>query len=416
VVAVALDAASHRVSLRLACLPTPCKLRVPAIGPGTRRRKEGDVKIGVPRETAAGEARVALVPDAVKRLVAKGNQVVVEAGAGTAAGFADAEFQAAGAAIAADLPAIWGADLVAKVQGPAADELDLLQRGSVVVAMLEHLNRPSEMEALAARGVTALAMDWMPRSSKAQEMDARSSMSTVQGYKAVLLAADALPRFFPMLMTAAGTVAPAHVLVIGAGVAGLSAIATARRLGAVVEGFDVRPATREQVESLGARFLAMDASIEAAQDAQGYAREQSDEVLELERQTLAKRLPRLDVVITTALVPGKEPPRLLTQAMVSTMHAGAVIVDLAAIQGGNCEVTSPGRVVVHDGVTVIGVTDIESRVAYHASQMYARNVSNYLLYLAPDGTLKLDLEDELVAFPMITHEGKVVNRTLEGGA
>jgi NAD(P) transhydrogenase subunit alpha len=374
------------------------------------------VKIGVPKEKTAGEARVGLVPEAVKRLAAKAMQVVVETGAGAPAGYADAEYQEAGAQVSGDSTAVWGADVVAKVLAPLPEELALLRSGSVLVAMLQHLTHPKEMEALAGRGVTSLAMDWMPRSTKAQDMDARSSMSTIQGYKAVLLVADTLPRFMPMLMTAAGTVAPAHVLVIGAGVAGLSAIATARRLGAVVEGFDVRPATREQVESLGARFLAMDAEIEAAQDAQGYARAQSEEILELERQTLGKRLPRTDAVITTALVPGQEPPKLLTMAMIESMRSGSVIVDLAAIQGGNCEVTRPGELAQHGGVTIIGYTDLESRVPYHASQMYARNVSNYLLYLAPKGDLELNMEDELVTFPMITHQGKVVSASPAGGA
>lgn len=374
------------------------------------------MKIGVPKERMTGEARVALVPEAVKRLAAKNNDIVVEEGAGVAAGYSNSEYVSAGAHLVADPVEAWSADVVTRIHGPSDDELPRVRSGSVLVAMLQHLTRKDAMDRLAGTGVTALAMDWMPRTTKAQDMDARSSMTTVQGYKAALLAADELPRFMPMLMTAAGTVAPARALIIGAGVAGLSAIATARRLGAVVEGFDVRPATREQVESLGARFLAMETELDGAQDAQGYATAQSDEILELERQTLGKRLPRTDIVISTALVPGKEPPLLLTRAMVESMRPGSVIVDLAAIQGGNCEVTKPGEAVDHAGVKVIGYTDLESRVAFHASQMYARNIGNYLLYLAPEGKLELDHDDELVSFPMITHGGKVVTDTLTGGA
>lgn len=373
------------------------------------------MKIGVPKERMAGECRVALVPEAVKRLAVKNNEIIVEEGAGLAAGYSNSEYVNAGARLVSAPADAWAAELVTRVHGPGDEELKHVVSGSVLVAMLQHLTRREAMERLAQTGATALAMDWMPRTTKAQDMDARSSMTTVQGYKAVLLAADALPRFMPMLMTAAGTVAPAHALIIGAGVAGLSAIATARRLGAVVEGFDVRPATKEQVESLGARFLAMETELDGAQDAQGYATAQSDEILELERQTLGKRLPKTDLVISTALVPGKEPPRLLTRAMIETMRPGSVIVDLAAIQGGNCELTKPGELVEHSGVKIIGYTDLESRVAFHASQMYARNIGNYLLYLAPEGTLKLDTDDELVRFPMITHGGKVVTETLTGG-
>jgi len=359
---------------------------------------------------------VALVPETVKRLAAKDHRIVVEEDAGAGAGYPNSEYAAAGAHLVTNAAEAWAADVVTRVHGPEDDELAHVRPGSVLLAMLQHLSRREAMEKLAATGVTALAMDWMPRTTKAQDMDARSSMSTVQGYKAVLLAADALPRFMPMLMTAAGTVAPAHVLVIGAGVAGLSAIATARRLGAVVEGFDVRPATKEQVESLGARFLAMETRLEGAQDAQGYATAQSDEILELERQTLGRRLSRTDVVISTALVPGKEPPRLLTRTMVETMRPDSVIVDLAAIQGGNCELTRTGELVEHGGVRILGYTDLESRVAFHSSQMYARNVENYLAHLAPKGALELGAGDELVAFPMVTQAGRVVADTLTGGA
>ncbi len=374
------------------------------------------MRVGTPRERAEHEARVALVPDAVKRLAGKGIEVVVEAGAGLGAGHADSEYESAGATVTASTDEVWAAEVVVKVLPPLPEEIGRLREGQVLVAMLQHLSRPDLVSALAERGVSAFAMDWMPRITRAQDMDARSSMSTVQGYKAVLLAADALPRVMPMLMTAAGTLAPAHVLVLGAGVAGLSAIATARRLGAVVEGFDVRPATREQVESLGARFVAMDTAVEGTQDAQGYARAQSDEVLELERQTISKRLPSSDVVITTALIPGKEPPLLLTAGMVRTMRRGSVVVDLAASSGGNCELTRSGESVVEGGVTVIGYTDLESRVAAHSSQMYARNVANFLLHLVREGKLELDMDDEIVRFPLVAHAGRVVTDTPQGGA
>lgn len=371
------------------------------------------MRIGVPKERRSGERRVALVPDTVKRLAASGHEMVVEAGAGGAAGYPDVDYIQAGATLA-DAAAAWAGEVVVKVDRPVPEELSHLRTGLVLIAMLQHLTEPELAAELARRGVTALAMDWMPRITRAQDMDARSSMSTVQGYEAVLLGAEMLPRMMPMLMTAAGTLAPARVLVIGAGVAGLSAIATARRLGAVVEGFDVRPATREQVESLGARFVAMDTELADTQDAQGYAQAQSDEILELERQTLGRRLPAVDLVIPTALIPGKKPPLLLTRTMVESMRPGSVIVDVAAPFGGNCELTRPGEIVEHGGMKVVGATDLESRKAYHASQMYSRNVLNYLNYLIKDATLTLDMGDELVSFPLVAHAGAV--RAGGGGA
>lgn len=366
------------------------------------------MRIGIPKERRSGEKRVSLVPESVKRLISAGHQVVVEVGAGVAAGYPDGEYAQAGATLG-ETAAAWEVELVAKVERPLPEEYPRLRPGLVLLAMLQHLSEPDLVGELARRGVTAFAMDWMPRITRAQDMDARSSMSTVQGYEAVVLGAELLPRMMPMLMTAAGTVAPARVLVIGAGVAGLSAIATARRLGAVVEGFDVRPATREQVESLGARFVAMDAELANTQDAQGYATAQSDEIIQLERQTLARRLPSVDLVIPTALVPGQKPPLLLTRAMVESMRPGSVIVDVAAPLGGNCELTRPGEVVEHAGVRVVGVTDLESRKAYHASQMYSRNVVNYLNYLFKGGTSRLAVEekDELMSFPLVTHAGEV---------
>lgn len=355
---------------------------------------------------------MALVADAVKRLVAAGHEVLVESGAGLAAGVSDQDYAQGGAKVVGPQE-VWTADVIVKVDRPTDEEIAGMKAGQVLIAMLQHLAYPETAEKLARQGVTAFAMDWMPRITRAQDMDARSSMSTVQGYKAVLVAADLLPRFMPMLMTAAGTISAAHVLVIGAGVAGLQAIATARRLGAIVEAFDVRPATKEQVESLGARFVPMDLQLEKAQDEQGYAVAVGDEVLELERQTLAKRLPHADAVISTALVPGQKPPLLLTRTMVESMRAGSVIVDLAAAFGGNCELTRAGEVVEHGGVKIVGYTDWESRVAVHASHMYSRNVLNYLNFLLKDGQLKLDLNDELVSFPLITHGGEL--RTRKGG-
>lgn len=355
---------------------------------------------------------MALVADAVKRLVAAGHEVLVESGAGLAAGVSDQDYAQGGAKVVGPQE-VWAADVIVKVDRPTDEEIAGMKAGQVLIAMLQHLAYPETAEKLARQGVTAFAMDWMPRITRAQDMDARSSMSTVQGYKAVLVAADLLPRFMPMLMTAAGTISAAHVLVIGAGVAGLQAIATARRLGAIVEAFDVRPATKEQVESLGARFVPMDLQLEKAQDEQGYAVAVGDEVLELERQTLAKRLPHADAVISTALVPGQKPPLLLTRAMVESMRAGSVIVDLAAAFGGNCELTRAGEVLEHGGVKIVGYTDWESRVAVHASQMYSRNVLNYLNFLLKDGQLKLDLNDELVSFPLITHGGEL--RARKGG-
>lgn len=371
------------------------------------------MQIGVPKERRRGEQRVALVPDSVKKLAAAGHHVLVEAGAGVAAGYPDDEYVQAGATLV-ESAAAWAGEIVVKVDRPLLEEVAQAKPGTVLVAMLQHLTEGELVAALAKASITAFAMDWMPRITRAQDMDARSSMSTVQGYEAVVLGAELLPRMMPMLMTAAGTVAPARVLVIGAGVAGLSAIATARRLGAVVEGFDVRPATREQVESLGARFIALDTELADTQDAQGYARAQSDEILELERQTLARRLPAADLVIATALIPGQKPPLLLTHAMVERMRPGSVIVDVAAQFGGNCELTRPGETVEHGGVRVVGATNLESRKAYHASQMYSRNVLNFLNYVIKDGNLVLALDDELVSFPLITHGGQV--RTAGGGA
>jgi H+-translocating NAD(P) transhydrogenase subunit alpha len=355
------------------------------------------VRIGVPRELEPGERRVALVPDVVSRLLANGFEVAVERRAGTAASFPDAAYDEAGAELT---EAPWDAEAVVKVQKPSADEAGKLAEGQVLIGFLEPLTDEAGIERLASRGVHAFAMESIPRITRAQPMDALSSQATVSGYKAVLLAAERLPRFFPMLMTAAGTVAPAKVLVLGAGVAGLQAIATARRLGAVVAGFDVRAAVKEQVESLGATFLEL--GVEAEETAGGYARELTEEEQHRQQQELAERIPDYDVVITTALVPGRPAPRLIPGSAVAAMRPGSVVVDLAAVAGGNCELTAPGQVVERDGVTIVGLTNLPATMPLHASQLYARNVSALLQHLAPDGELALDWEDEITAGACVT--------------
>jgi len=357
------------------------------------------VRIGVPRELEPGERRVALVPDAVSRLTTAGFQVVVEPGAGAAASFPDAAYSEAGAELSGSP---WNADGVVKVRKPSADEVERLRAEQLLIGFLEPLTDPAGIERLAGKGVYAFAMESIPRITRAQPMDALSSQATVSGYKSVLLAADRLPRFFPMLMTAAGTVAPAKVLVLGAGVAGLQAIATAHRLGAVIAGFDVRPIVREQVESLGATFL--DLGIMGEETAGGYARELTDDEQRRQQDALEERIPEYDVVITTALVPGRAAPRLIPARAVSGMRPGSVIVDLAAESGGNCELTQPGEIVEREGVTIVGLTSVPSTMPHHASQLYARNVSALLQHLAPEGELALDWEDEITAGACVTRE------------
>jgi NAD(P) transhydrogenase subunit alpha len=356
------------------------------------------VKIGVPKETAAGERRVALVPDAAGRLVSEGFEVLVERGAGEGAHFGDDEYADAGARL---LENVYGeADIVVKVQKPDADETAALRDGTVLIGFLQPLTDPETARRLAEGGVTGFAMESIPRITRAQAMDALSSQSTVSGYKGALLAAERLPRFFPMLMTAAGTVAPAKVLVLGAGVAGLQAIATAHRLGAVVSGFDVRPVVKEQVESLGASFL--DLGIVGEETEGGYARELSPEQQQRQQEALEARIPDYDAVITTALIPGRPAPTLIPASAVTAMRAGSVIVDLAAEAGGNCELTEPGQEVVREGVTIVGLTNLPSSMPAHASQLYSRNVTALLQHLAPDGELKLDFEDEITAGACVT--------------
>ena len=356
----------------------------------------------MPRESAAGERRVALVPEIVSRLTGSGFEVALEAGAGEAASLPDDAYREAGARIVGDA---YEADTVVKVQKPSADETARLRDGQVLIGFLQPLTDSDGIERLAAAGVTAFAMEAIPRITRAQPMDALSSQATVSGYKATLLAAERLPRFFPMLMTAAGTVAPAKVLVLGAGVAGLQAIATARRLGAVVTGFDVRPVVREQIESLGASWL--DLGVVGEETAGGYAQELSEEEQRRQQEELEQRLPEFDVVITTALIPGRPAPRLIPASAVTAMRPGSVVVDLAAEAGGNCELTEPGQEVVREDVTIVGFTNLPSTMPYHASQLYARNVGALLQHLAPDGELDLDFEDEITGGACVTRREEV---------
>jgi H+-translocating NAD(P) transhydrogenase subunit alpha len=360
------------------------------------------MRIGVPRETAVGERRVALVPEVVGKLVPAGFEVLVQPGAGEAASFPDAAYEEAGARMADD----WAdSEAVVKVQKPSEEEANRLHDGQVLIGFLQPLTDEEGIARLADRGVIAFAMESIPRITRAQAMDALSSQATVSGYKATLLAADRLPKFFPMLMTAAGTVTPAKALVLGAGVAGLQAIATARRLGAVVTGFDVRPVVREQIESLGANWL--DLGIVGEETEGGYAQELSEEQQHQQQEALEQRLPEFDVVITTALIPGRPAPRLIPTSAVAAMRPGSVIVDLAAETGGNCELTEPGEVVVREGVTIVGLTNLPSTMPYHASQLYARNVSALLRHLAPEGELVLDFDDEITAGACVTRKEEV---------
>jgi NAD(P) transhydrogenase subunit alpha len=361
------------------------------------------VRVGIPRETTQGERRVALVPESVGKLAANGFDFVVEQGAGDAASFPDDAYAEAGATLGDP----WSADGVVKVRKPSVDERGRLRSGQVLIGFLEPLSDQAGVEALATAGVTAFAMESIPRITRAQPMDALSSQATVGGYKAALLAAEHLPRFFPMLMTAAGTVPPAKVLVIGAGVAGLQAIATARRLGAVTTGFDVRPVVREQIESLGANWL--DLGVTGGEAEGGYARELTPEEMQAQQEALESRIGDFDAVITTAAVPGRPAPKIIPASAVEAMRQGSVIVDLAAESGGNCELTEPGQIVERAGVTLVGITDLASTMPYHASMLYSRNVMALLLHLAPEGELTLDWSDEITS-------GACVAGKQEGGA
>jgi NAD(P) transhydrogenase subunit alpha len=394
--------------------------------------------VGVPKEILPGETRVALIPERVAVLTGAGHEVLVQSGAGEGAYFADQAYQQAGARIVPDAETIYReADVVVKVRAPAtaaeagSDELSLLRAGSVLVALLDPLGSPERLGRLAERRVTGLSLDAMPRITRAQNMDVLSSMATIAGYRAAIMGALYLGKFFPLLMTAAGTVTPARVLVLGAGVAGLQAIATAKRLGAVIQAFDTRPVVREQVESLGASFLTLQLKVEQAQDAGGYARALEEETSRAERELLAEPVRQADVIITTAAVPGARAPVLITSEMVASMRPGSVIIDLAASTGGNCVLTEPDRRVVAYGVVIEGPTNLPATMPVHASQLFSRNVATFVTHLLAQGLkqaeqggeLQINLADEIIRATCVTHAGEIVHagararwEALQGGA
>ena len=371
--------------------------------------------IGVPAESYPDERRVALVPAVVPALAGVGS-VLVEAGAGEKAGFLDSAYEEHGARLAHDRNGLFStADVLLQVHGPGANpeagkaDLELMRSGQIVVGLLNPLGAPEAARELADKGVTAFALELLPRISRAQSMDVLSSMATIAGYKAVLLAAAALPKMFPMMITAAGTVTPARVFVIGAGVAGLQAIATSHRLGAVVHAYDIRPAVKEQVQSLGARFVDLGLETEGAEGAGGYAKAMDDEFYRRQREVMTKVVAESDAVITTAAIPGKKAPILLTEQMIQRMRPGSVVVDLAAEWGGNCELTRPGETLEVHGVAILGPTNLPSTVAHHASQMYSKNVASFLENLVKDGEPRVNLEDEIIRDTLVTHQNDVVS-------
>jgi len=374
--------------------------------------------VGVPKETFPGERRVAVIPAVVPKLAELGLAVVIEAGAGEAAGFPDPLYAEKGARVASRADVLAGAEMILAVRSLAsshiapAPDLSYLRPGQIVVGFLDPIGAPEGVKTLAERGVIAFALDLIPRISRAQAMDALSSQATVIGYKAVLLAADTLPRMFPLMMTAGGTLTPARVFVIGAGVAGLQAIATARRLGAVVEGYDIRPAAREQIESLGARVVELPMEAKDAQDEGGYARAMDDEFYRRQRETMAKVVAASDVVICTAAIPGTKAPILIGAEMVDAMRPGSIIVDVAAEQGGNCELTRPGQVVVRSGITVLGPVNVAAAVPSHASLMHARNIANFLALVVKGGKLVVDESDQIVRETLVARGGNVVHPRL----
>ena len=372
------------------------------------------MKVGVPKEIQTEECRVAATPETVGKMAKKGFEILIQSGAGQKSFIIDADYQKAGAIITPNAASLYSeADIVLKVQRPIYNEeagkheVDLLKEGSVLISFLQPASSVDLIQKMASRRISAFSMELIPRITRAQSMDALSSMANIAGYKSVIEAANAFSRFFPLLMTAAGTVTPAKVLVLGAGVAGLQAIATARRLGALVEAFDTRPAVKEQVESLGADFIDMDVSHEEAQDTGGYARELSKEFYDKEKATIHKHLKNADVVITTAQIPGKPAPLLISEEMVKDMKPGSIIVDLAVEQGGNCALSEPGKVVVKHGITIIGRVNVPSLVPVHASQLYSRNMINLLFHLFPKQTPTLNLEDEITSSSLVTHEGRI---------
>ncbi len=372
--------------------------------------------VGVPKEIYPKERRVALVPAVIPNLTKSGLEIVVEAGAGIAAGYPDADYQAKGARLIANRTEIFKtADIIVQflVHGAndqtGSEDLPLMRKGQVILGFVRPLGTLKTLQELADRGVTSFSVELMPRTTRAQSMDALSSMATICGYKAVVLAANTLPRMFPMLTTAAGTIAPARVLIIGAGVAGLQAIATARRLGAVASAYDMRPAAKEQVQSLGGRFVELAIEAKDAQDARGYGKAQDETFYQRQRELLGKTIAESDVVITAAVIPGKKSPVLVTKDMVEKMAPGSVIVDLAAERGGNCELTKPDQIIVEHNVTIIGEFNLAATVPYHASALYARNLSAFLQHLVKEGKLQLDLTDEIIRETLVTQDGEVVN-------
>jgi len=371
--------------------------------------------VSVPRENHPGERRVALIPASVAPLAKAGMEVLVEAGAGLSAGYSDQQYLEKGAKIASSRAEVFAADILLQVRAAGAGhrtgqaDLELYRRGQVVIGMCDPLGSPQSAKELADRGVTLFALELLPRITRAQSMDVLSSMATVAGYRAVLMAAEALPKIFPMLMTAAGTLSPARVLIVGAGVAGLQAIATARRLGALVSAYDVRPAVKEQVLSLGAKFVEMPLETDAAETRGGYAQELGEEFYRKQRELMTRVVAEQDVVITTAAIPGKRSPILVTADMVAGMAPGSVIVDLAAERGGNCELTKADERIVEHGVTILGPTNLPAETPYHASQMYAKNASTFLLLLVKDGRIELDLEDEILRETLVARDGEVVH-------
>jgi NAD(P) transhydrogenase subunit alpha len=366
------------------------------------------MRIGVPRETASGESRVALVPEVAGKLVKAGHEVLFEVGAGAGALIPDSSFADAGARPTEDVGEVFGSELVAKVAPPTVEEAGLLRPGSVLIGFLAPLSGGEHLSAIARSGATSFAMESVPRISRAQSMDALSSQANIAGYRAALIGAQELGRFLPMLMTAAGTIRPATVLVLGAGVAGLQAIATARRLGAVVQGFDVRSAVKEQVESLGAKFLEFDLGGDLEGEG-GYARALTPEQERRQQELMAEAIGKVDIVITTALVPGRRAPILVTEAAVELMKPGSVVVDLAGEQGGNCELSEPGQTVIRHGVKIVAPLNLPSTLAEHASSLYARNIAALLELMTSEGRLALDFEDEVISGACITRDGQVVH-------
>lgn len=376
--------------------------------------------VGVPRETFPGENRVALIPAGVATLVKAGLDVIIESNAGQAAGYPDSDYEEKGAKIVSSRPEVFStADIILQLRGYGSNpekgkaDLELMKDGQVIIAMLDPLSEPGKVEELAKRKVTAFAMEMIPRITRAQSMDVLSSMANIAGYKSVLIAANTLPKMFPMMMTAAGTIVAARVFIVGAGVAGLQAIATAKRLGAVVHAYDVRPAVKEQVESLGAKFVEMELETVEAEDKGGYAKEMGEEFYRKQREMMLKVVAETDVVITTAAVPGKKAPILVTEEMVKAMNPGSVIVDLAAERGGNCELTEPGKTVTKHGVSIIGPINLSATVPFHASQMYSKNITTFLNLLVKEGQLNLDMEDEIIRDTLVAQNGEVSNQAVK---